>query len=212
MRRTLELDGIRILAEEPDGWDGRLSIILAHGAGQNMDSPFMTFFHEGMAHLGHLSVKFNFPYMEAGRRAPDPQKKMRAVYAGVVQLVAEQFESRSILVGGKSMGGRVSSYIAAATPEIHGLVFLGYPLHPPGRTDKLRDEHLYGLEKPMLFISGTKDALARRELLEGVIERIGVRANLEWIDGGDHSFRVRKSDDVGRHAALAAIARWTEQF
>ena len=71
MRRTLELDGIRVLAEEPDGWNGRLSIILAHGAGQDMDSPFMTFFHEGMAHLGHLSIKFNFPYMEAGRRAPN---------------------------------------------------------------------------------------------------------------------------------------------
>lgn len=212
MNRTLNLEGVRVVADQPDDWDGRLAVILAHGAGQNMDSTFMSFFHEGVARLGHLSVKFNFQYMEAGRRAPDTQKKMRALYAGVVGLVAEEFSPGAILVGGKSMGGRVSSYIAADIPEIHGLVFLGYPLHPPGRMDKLRDEHLYGLGKPMLFVSGTRDSLARKELLEQVVGRIGDAATLEWIERGDHSLRVPKSDDSSLHSAMATIAQWTEQF
>jgi predicted alpha/beta-hydrolase family hydrolase len=207
-QRRLRYEDVSVVARVPGGWDGETAVILAHGAGQGMDSPFMSFFHEGLADLGHVSVKFNFHYMEAGRRAPDHQKKLRATYAGVIALVLAEFAPRMLVVGGKSMGGRVSSYIAGEVPEIGGLIFLGYPLHPPGKPDRLRDEHLCTLEKPMLFVSGTRDSLARKELLESVVTRIGPRATLHWIEGGDHSFRAGKRGPDHLPDALAKVDTW----
>src|SRR5262249_4040414 len=123
---------------KPESWDRKVAVILAHGAGQGMDSPFMTFFHNELARRGFLSVQFNFEYMEAKRKFPDPQPKMQALYRQVVQEVTEKHRPNSIVIGGKSMGGRVASYIAAVTPGVSGLAFLGYPLHPPGKPDQLR--------------------------------------------------------------------------
>ena len=110
------------------------------------------------------------------------------------------------------MGGRVSSYIAGEISEIGGLVFLGYPLHPPGQPDKMRDDHLYELDKAMLFISGTRDSLAKQDLLDGVVKKIGERATLLWIEGGDHSLRVKKSDKDSLPAALEAIQGWSDSL
>jgi predicted alpha/beta-hydrolase family hydrolase len=104
------------------------------------------------------------------------------------------------------MGGRVASYIAADTDGVKGLVFLGYPLHPPGKQDKLRDEHLYGIELPMLFLSGTKDTFAERPLLEKVVARLGSRATLVWTERGDHSLKTGKSATL--EAAADEIQRW----
>ena len=212
VERELRFEGISIAAAGPDDWDGQTAVILAHGAGQNMDSPFMSFFHEGIASFGHVSIKFNFSYMEQGRRAPDPQKKLRASYSGVIELVANEFKPERAIIGGKSMGGRVASYIAGDVGLVRGLVFLGYPLHPPGRPDSLRDEHLYSLNKPMLFLSGTRDTLAKQELLDSVTGKIGKRATLHWVEGGDHSFKVRKHDPDGMSPALDAIRDWIDQL
>jgi predicted alpha/beta-hydrolase family hydrolase len=153
-------------------------------------------------------VTFNFDYMDEKRRAPDPQPKLRARYRAVVADVISKYHPARVIIGGKSMGGRVASYIAGDTPGVASLVFLGYPLHPPGKHDQLRDEHLYKLTLPMLFISGTKDTFAGRELLERVVKRIGSNARLLWIEGGDHSLKTRRKGDDSMRVALDAIREW----
>ena len=198
------------IAEKPDNWNQKTAIILAPGAGQGMHSPFMTFFHQELAARGFLAVKFDFEYMEQGRKAPDPQPKLRARYRQVIDEVAAEFRPKRIIVGGKSMGGRVASYIAGDIDIVSGLVFLGYPLHPPGKPDQLRDEHLYTLNKPMLFISGTRDTLARKDLLQPVVDRIGKRATLIWIEGGDHSLKTGRKNDVSWKTAVDAIVKAEE--
>src|SRR5438067_9819250 len=156
-----------------------------------MHSPFMTFFHTELAKRGFLSVKFNFDYMEQNRRVPDQQPKLQARYRAVVEEIVSKYQPARVIIGGKSMGGRVASYIAGDTAGVSGLIFLGYPLHPPGKQDQLRDQHLYELRLPMLFISGTKDTFAERPLLEEVVRKIGNNATLVWIEGGDHSLKRR---------------------
>src|SRR5215813_7393432 len=192
---------------KPKSWDGRTAIILAHGAGQGMHSPFMTYFHSELANRGFLSVKFNFEYMDAKRHVPDPQPKLQARYRTVVENVLAKHKPARLVIGGKSMGGRVASYIAGDTPGVNGLVFLGYPLHAPGKMDQLRDQHLYALKIPMLFISGTKDTFAERGLLEKVVAKIGANATLVWVEGGDHSLKRRRKDDDSLSLALDAIDR-----
>lgn len=187
------------------------AVILAHGAGQGMQSPFMTYFHTELGARGFLSVKFNFEYMDAKRRMPDPQPKLQARYRNVVDGVSAQYSPKHLIIGGKSMGGRVASYIAADTPGVEALVFLGYPLHPPGKPDQLRDQHLYTLGLPMLFISGTKDALAERTLLEKVVSKIGSNATLAWMEGGDHSLKRGRTDKDSLKTAVDIMDGWIRQ-
>jgi predicted alpha/beta-hydrolase family hydrolase len=196
----------------PEKWDGKAAIILAHGAGQGIDSPFMKFFHEALPKRGFLSVQFNFDYMQQGRKVPDPQPKMQALYRQVVAEVAEAHRPKQIVIGGKSMGGRVASYIAGSTDGVSGLVFLGYPLHPPGKQDKMRDEHLYQIGLPMLFLSGTKDTFAEQPLLEKVVDRIGKHATLVWTERGDHSLKVGKSGTTTLEAAADEIQKWASHI
>jgi len=198
-------------ASVPEGWDRGIAIILSHGAGQGINSPFMKFFHEVLPQRGLLSVQFNFEYMENGRKVPDPQPKMQALYRQVVQEVADAHHPRKIVIGGKSMGGRVASYIAGDTRGVDGLVFLGYPLHPPGKQDQMRDAHLYDIDLPMLFLSGTRDTFAERPLLEKVVERLGKRATLVWTEGGDHSLKVRRAGAMTLEAAADTIEEWCKR-
>jgi len=200
------------VAEKPDSWDGGTAVILAHGAGQGMDSPFMTFFHREMAARGFLSVKFNFDYMNQRKGVPDPQPKLRAQYRNVVDGVHAEFTPKRIIIGGKSMGGRVASYIAGGIDAVAGLVFLGYPLHAPGKTNQLRDEHLYTLMRPMLFISGTRDTLAEQTLLQRVVDKIGERATLIWIERGDHSLTVRRGDTGTLKIAADRMEQWIRKI
>jgi len=183
-------------------------IILAHGAGQGMSSPFMVFFRSQLEAHGLTCLTFNFDYMEQKRRMPDPQPKLQAKYRAVVAEVTEKYHPRRLFIGGKSMGGRVASYIAADTPGVDGLIFLGYPLHPPGKLNELRDSHLYQLTLPMLFISGTKDTFARKDLLEGVVKKIGSNATLVCVDGGDHSLKRTRTDQESLRTAVETIEQW----
>ena len=172
-------------------------LIIAHGAGGPMYSPFITLFHKGMAEKGYLTVKFNFPYMEARRKVPDKREILESSYREVIDTVKNgKYHPKLVFVGGKSMGGRIASQVAAGGEEVDGLFFLGYPLHRPGQLDMLRDEHLYRIEKPMLFISGTKDQFAKKELLDQVVSKLGDKAKIEWIEGGDHSYNTRQGKDV----------------
>ncbi len=126
----------------------------------------------------------------------------------MVEQVVVQHRPHRLIIGGKSMGGRVASYIASDMPQVRGLVFLGYPLHPPSKSDQLRDQHLYELKIRMLFVSGTKDTFAERELLQRVVNKIGDKATLVWIDGGDHSFKRFRGDAQTLPMAKDAIVNW----
>jgi predicted alpha/beta-hydrolase family hydrolase len=198
-------------ANIPEPWDGGAAIILSHGAGQGMQSPFMKYFHAELRNRGFLSVMFNFEYMDKGRKIPDPQPKMQALYRQVITEVISRYRPRFLLIGGKSMGGRVASYIAQDTPGVHGMIFLGYPLHPPGKVDQMRDAHLYELHAPMLFLSGSRDPFARRDLLEGVVQRLGDRATLVWTEGGDHSLRVTRKGNEPLRVASDHIEEWVRR-
>lgn len=190
----------------PSNANGSCAVI-AHGAGGPMYSPFITFFHTELAKRGFLTVKFNFPYMEAKRRIPDRKDVLEDSFSRIIaEINASPHKPSRIFLGGKSMGGRIASQAVAGGLKADGLFFLGYPLHPPGRTDKLRDEHLYKIRVPMLFISGTRDQFADRELLAGVVGKIGPLARLEWIDGGDHSLNTGKGKTVLNETYVSVVS------
>jgi uncharacterized protein len=183
-------------------------LVIAHGAGSNMDHPFLVGFADGTNELGVATMRFNFPYMEGGRRSPDPPAAAVAAWRAALEIASERAGGAPVAAAGKSYGGRMASVAVAEGMPAAGLVFLGYPLHAPGKPERIRDEHLYGIRVPMLFIQGTGDAFAKPALLEAVLRKLGPRATLHPIEGGDHSFNVRGSrvspHDVG--TSLAPIA------
>jgi uncharacterized protein len=207
-RRRIVLPGggaVSAVVALPSGFrrPGRTpAVILAHGAGSDMTSPFMSTIHSGLAREGYIAVKFNFPYTEARRRAPDPRPVLERCYRAVVDAIASDraLAPPWIAIGGKSLGGRIASYVAAGGAAVRGLVFLGYPLHPAGRPDALRADHLPAVPVPMLFVEGTRDTLCDLDRLRPVLARLP-RATLHTIEGADHSFRVprrlgRSDEDV----------------
>jgi len=185
------------------------TIVVAHGAGAGMDHPFIVGFTDGCVDEGLATLRFNFPYLEAGRRAPDPEATLRDAWRAAFDAASVRADGAPVWASGKSLGGRIAS-MCAADGDIApaGLVFLGYPLHPPGKPERIRDEHLYRIEVPMLFLQGTADPFASPELLDGVVERLGERATLLPFEGAGHSFEVRgaKRDPRGTGASLAAPA------
>ena len=200
----------------PPGFRPRLTptVVLGHGAGAGMDSPFMAFFHQGIAAHGMLAVKFNFPYREAGRRAPDRQPVLERTWRAVLAAVrgSARYPPGPVFIGGKSMGGRIASHLAAAGEDVTGVVLLGYPLHPPGRSDRLRGEHLRSIRAPMLFVQGTRDPLCELDRLRAVIGETAGPVDLHVVDGGDHSLeppaRSGRSREDTWGEALEVVARW----
>ncbi len=191
-----------------------VALVLGHGAGADMTHAFLSAVHEGLAARGALVLKFNFAYTEAGRKAPDPPARLLAASRAAAGWLAARPEARGrvLVTGGKSMGGRIASHLAAAGEPTGGLLFLGYPLHPAGQPAKLRDAHLAQVRAPMLFVAGTRDPLCDLALLRPVLARLGRRATLAVIADGDHSFHVRKSSGRDDAAALGEViavsARW----
>ena len=182
--------------------------VVAHGAGAGMDHPFLVGLSRAMADEGIATARFNFHYVNAGRRSPDPEPALRAAWAEAFEGVHAMSGGLPVLVGGKSLGGRIASMCVAEGMPAAGLVFLGYPLHPPGKPERVRDGHLYEILVPMLFLQGTRDPFAQGSLLAKVLDKLGSRAELHVVEGGDHSFRVRgiKADDREIGAGLAAVA------
>jgi predicted alpha/beta-hydrolase family hydrolase len=168
------------------------TIVVAHGAGAGMDHPFMVGFARACLEEGLATMRFNFPYLESGRRSPDTEAVLRDAWRAAFEAASARSKAEPVWVSGKSLGGRIAS-MAAADGEIApaGLVFLGYPLHPPGKPERIRDDHLYRLEVPMLFLQGTSDPFASTELLRRVVGKLGDRATLVPFEGGGHSFEVR---------------------
>jgi len=191
------------------------TLVVAHGAGAGMDHPFLVGFTRAMNERKVATLRFNFPYLEAGRRSPDPQPAAVAAWRAAFEVARERSGGRPVAAGGKSYGGRMASVAVAEGIPAAALVFLGYPLHPPGKPERIRDEHLYGIEVPMLFLHGTQDAFADPELLARVIAKLGDRAVDVPVAGGDHSFNVRGTKrapaEVGASLADAAAAFLREQ-
>ncbi|MCL4820395.1 MAG: dienelactone hydrolase family protein [Vicinamibacteria bacterium] len=207
---TFEIDGEACSASVHGA--GPTALVLGPGAGGTRRTAFLVRVAEAIAAGGRAAVLFNFPYSEARRGRPDPAPKLVRTVATVAGLVRERLAPRTLVLGGKSMGGRMASMAAAEAVACDGLAFFGYPLHPPGQEDKLRDAHLPAIAAPMLFLQGTRDAFARFDLIEAVVARLGPRATLCRLEGADHSFGVLKRS--GRTPAqveaelLAALFEW----
>jgi hypothetical protein len=200
--------------EIPQGFEaGRTAaVIVAHGAGNDMHTPLLVHFSAGLCRAGFLSLRFNFPYKEKSQKAPDPQEKLVRTWQGAFEFVKNhpQYGTPRIVAAGKSMGGRIASQMTAdglISPK--ALVFLGYPLHPPGRKEQLRDAHLYRVNIPMLIFAGTRDALCDLELLKPVVSRLKAPADLEVVEGGDHSFVLPKSFKISEEEIYDGILKRT---
>jgi predicted alpha/beta-hydrolase family hydrolase len=173
-----------------------ITLILGHGAGADQSSGFMRLFAAGLAGRGFDCMTFNFLYKEQGRSIPDSKPRLESCYQAVIKtaLAHRKLKKNRLMIGGKSMGGRIASQVAAVAPDgIAGLVFLGYPMHPPGRPDKMRDEHLKDIQAPMLFVQGSRDTFGTAEEIRAVIKKRRLTATIYVVAGGDHSFKAPKS-------------------
>jgi predicted alpha/beta-hydrolase family hydrolase len=197
--------------------DAQACCVLAHGAGAGMSHPFMQAVADGLADRRIATLRYQFPYMERGSKRPDTPAVAHAAVRAAVAEAGRRLPGLPLFAGGKSFGARMSSQAQAAEPlpGVRGLVFLGFPLHPPGEPSQQRAEHLQRVDVPMLFVQGTRDEFADAALLQAVIERLGPLATLETIEQADHSFHVPARS--GRNDAqvlsdmLDRLARWIER-
>ncbi len=173
--------------------------VCAHGAGGHMRDRGMTAAAAAIRAAGVSVVRFNFLYRQQGSGRPDPMPRLQECTAAVVEHARSQVGPRTLIIGGRSMGGRAASMLAADGFRAAGLLLLAYPLHPAGRPQRLRDAHLPAITAPVLCFNGTRDALCDRGLMETVLRRVGPRWTMHWLDGADHSFHVLKSS--GRNDA-----------
>lgn len=185
----------------------RAVVVLAHGAGNDMSNPFLSAVHEGLCERGFATLKFNFPYKERGGRAPDKTAVLEACYRSVLESMRSDRELRDlpVIIGGKSMGGRMATHLAAQGEAVAGVLLLGYPLHPAGKPEQLRDAHLNRITAPMLFFAGTRDALCSLDLLRPALAACTAPVTLHVIEGGDHSFKVLKRSGRDQAAVEAEI-------
>ena len=180
-----------IITQPPMGLEGaRALVVIAHGAGNDMDHPLLSAMADGLAAGGYFTVRFNFPFREAGRKTPDPQQRLEATWLAVFDALSARLEGRRLpmVVGGKSLGGRVAAQLVSdGLLSADALVFFGYPLHRAGGEHALRDAPLRGIRAPMLFLTGSKDRLCRLNLLEQVRSELEPPTTLHVVEGGDHS-------------------------
>ena len=198
-----------------------ISLILAHGAGASQASAFMVRFASALAARGIDTITFNFLYTEMRKRVPDKNDKLEACWRKLIAahrdgLLGKRVAGNKLAIGGKSMGGRIASQVAASPSiDVAGLVLLGYPLHPPGQPDKLRTRHLPGIRAPMLIVQGSRDTFGTPEELRPVLARLTAPSDLYVIEGGDHSFKVAKkavpSQEQVYESVLDEIARWLRE-
>ena len=194
----------------------RTCYVLAHGAGAGMDHPFMENVARGLASRGVATLRFQFPYMERGTRRPDPPPLAHATVRAAVAAALALLPEFALIAGGKSFGGRMTSQAQANAPlqGVYGLAFLGFSLHPAGRPSHDRAEHLFHVQKPMLFLQGTRDTLASLEQLEPLCQRLGKRATLKLFADADHSLhvptRTGRKDSQVLGDVLDALVAWLD--
>ncbi len=189
--------------------------VFAHGAGAGMEHPYMQAVTDGLAKLSVATLRYQFPYSEKGSGRPDPPKLCHATVRGAVAAAHDHLPTLPLFAGGKSFGGRMTSQAQAASalPHVRGLCFFGFPLHPPKKLSTARADHLAQIHIPMLFLQGTRDALADWTLMQSVVDGLASPVTLERVEHADHSFHVpvrsgRTDADV-MHAMLLAFTAWT---
>jgi predicted alpha/beta-hydrolase family hydrolase len=189
------------------------AVLLAHGAGADMNAAALTTVADALADAKIPSLRFNFPYTAAGRRSPDRPPVLEAAVRGAIEELATRTKlpGDRLVLGGRSMGGRIGSMVAADDGAL-GLALLGYPLHPPGKPEQLRIEHFPRLAMPVLFASGTRDAFGSPEELKRNAKKIKGRVQFHWIDTGDHGFKPLKSSGLTPADALAGVAQAVVDF
>jgi predicted alpha/beta-hydrolase family hydrolase len=179
--------------------------VCAHGAGGNMSDRGMLATSRVLSQQGMDVVRFNFLYKEKRTGRPDPMPVLKQTFQAVVAQVRDMLHPRVLIIGGRSMGGRAASVLAAEGFRADGLLLLAYPLHPAGKPEQLRDAHLPAIQVPVLCLNGTRDALCKRDLMEAVLARVGPNWSMHWLDGADHSFHVLKSSGRTHADVLAEI-------
>jgi predicted alpha/beta-hydrolase family hydrolase len=201
-----------------------VTVVLGHGAGASQTSGFMRLFASGLAERGLDVMTFNFVYMEQGRSVPDQKQKLERCFSAVIEsaLKHKKLKNNRVVLGGKSMGGRIASQVMAGedresfASDVAGLVFLGYPLHPPGNPAKLRVEHLEHIKKPMLFVQGTRDALGTPEEIKPFVKNLRPAVKIHEIEGGDHSFKAPKKFGLTQEqifeTSMDEIDRWVRSL
>jgi uncharacterized protein len=194
------------------------SLILAHGAGAGQRSPFLVSFARALSARGLDLVTFNFPYTEQQRRVPDRRPVLDACYEAIIRTIRQQVASArtALFIGGKSMGGRIATHVAAADPAlpVAGLVLLGYPLHPPGRPTERRDAHLGDVRRPMLIVQGSRDTFGTPAEFESLLGSLSPSVSMHVVAGGDHSFKIARGGKAGQDSVYEevqrTIAEWIE--
>ncbi|MCP3915984.1 MAG: hypothetical protein GY711_10550 [bacterium] len=192
----------------------RDAMLFAHGAGAPKDSAFMTTVAAAIAAAGVPVLRFNYAYSERMQREerrlpPERRPRLEAVHHRALDVLRERFPEQRVWLAGKSMGGRISSYLASEGNDCAGLVFFGYPLHPPGKKERLRSDHFPSITQPALFLQGTRDALCDLELLEPALTTFGGKAELHRIEDADHDFKVPRRTGRSRDEVLNELARTT---
>lgn len=206
-------------AETVATWDpsagpaaGRRVFVCAHGAGGHMGDRSVLALSDTLCQRGLDVVRFNFLYRAAGSARPDPMPRLLSCFNAVVARVRVELEPELLIIGGRSMGGRAASVLAADGYDCHGLLLLAYPLHPPGQLQKLRASHLPAIRVPVLCFSGTRDSFCQRDLMEGVLGQVGPRWTMHWLEGADHSFHVLKRSGTTDAAVLARVGDTTREW
>ncbi len=199
----------------PDQYDSIL--LIAPGAGKDMHSEFISTLHDGIAQQGIMTVKFNFPYLEQGRTAPNSPSVLEDTWLAVIDEVMAQTGAprRKLFLSGKSMGGRFATLLAAKIDGFAGLILYGYPLHAPGRTHKPRSEDLSSVHSPMLFFQGSRDSLCDLNIFKPILENLTPPPKLVVIEGADHSFKILKRLNRSQESIYQELidksAKWIEQ-
>jgi uncharacterized protein len=190
------------------------TLVLAHGAGAGQKSPWMIKAAQSLAGRGIRVATFDFPYMKAGKSVPDKAPVLEAAWKEALAIARDRAADGRVFIGGKSMGGRIATHIAAQAVEgIAGVVLLGYPLHPPGQPDKRRDAHLPQIKEPVLFVQGSADTFGTGDEIKALLPSMQ-NATLHLIDGGDHSFKVRGGAAkiaAAFDAAIATVSAWIHE-
>ncbi len=204
------------LLQVPEG--ARACYVVAHGAGAGMAHPFMAAVASGLAERGIATLRYQFPYMEQGARRPDPPKLAQAAVRAAVLEASRLLPGLTLFAGGKSFGGRMTSQAQAASPlaGVGGLIFLGFPLHPPGQPSAERARHLFEVQVPMLFLQGSRDGFADSQFLQPLIKNLGARTTLSLLEDADHSFhvpaRTGRTDSEVMADLLDSLAEWVQRM
>jgi len=195
----------------PNG-DASTVFVCAHGAGGNMTDKGMLAVTRALGARGLSIVRFNFLYREKRSSRPDPMPKLKDTTEAVVARVRAELHPKTLIIGGRSMGGRAASMLAADGFDCSGLLLLAYPLHPPGKPDQLRDAHLPSIRVPVLCVNGTRDPFCTPELMKGVLERVTAPWRMLWLETADHSFHVLKSSGKTDAHVMSEVADAAEAW